>query len=336
LKSEDGPGIRTEQEETAGERVELLRRYLEKKYHTTIAGMDRLDRGVLRVDRKDGKPWVVRVFPAGRTLERAQGDAEVLRFLEEHAYPAERCIREGDPVCFAGGRSFVITQFVEGRKPEKDEATVEKLGELLGRLHSLPVPHSGGPAREAGALHHYALNEGSIRNELEAAHSWLDKVEGQLPAVSRAAYDSLRRQLESSEDLKGLPETLTHPDPVLKNVLATSGGEPLTLIDWTGAGKSPRVVSFALLVWSAALSEHGWSGEFVDAVARGYGSRIELEKEEVASLAAAMRIRPLVFGCWCFRRSIAAGKAPDGTQWWMPDEPLVDAISSRARSALEL
>ncbi len=45
---------------------------------------------VFRVDRNDGDPWIVRVYPPARPTAGVEGDAAILRFLEQHNYPAER------------------------------------------------------------------------------------------------------------------------------------------------------------------------------------------------------------------------------------------------------
>lgn len=327
---------RAEDDESRGERVEMLRSYLEKRYQVRIARIERLDRGVFRVDREAGGRWVARVFTGARPLERVRGDAEVLRFLEAHDFPAERCVHQADPVSSAGGWSILVTEFVEGGHPERDEKTMRQLGETLGRLHALP-PGSGLVARDAGALHHYAPQEGRIRNEIDAARSWLESVEAQVPAQGRSVHASLLRGIESADDLEGLPDALVHPDPVLKNFLAAAANarDPFVLIDWTGAGRGPRLQSIALLTWAGALGDGGWSPERVDAVVDGYRSHARLDRDEGARLAAAMKVRPLVFACWRYRFAIRAGKVPDGSEWWMPDEKLAEAIASHARPLLE-
>src|SRR5271169_631234 len=97
--------------------LEKLRLYLEKHYEIKINSMNRLDRGVYRVDRKDGPAWVARAFPAERAVERAEGDAEVLRFLEEQDFPAERCAAP-NPVSAPGGRGVLVTKYIEGKVVE--------------------------------------------------------------------------------------------------------------------------------------------------------------------------------------------------------------------------
>src|SRR5271167_4227997 len=45
---------------------------------------------VFRIDRRDGDPWIARVFPPARPRAGVDGDAAILRFLERQDYPAER------------------------------------------------------------------------------------------------------------------------------------------------------------------------------------------------------------------------------------------------------
>jgi Ser/Thr protein kinase RdoA (MazF antagonist) len=310
--------------------LEKLRIFLERKYNIQVTGLDRLDRGVFRLDRREGESWVVRVFPAARLIERVQGDADVLLFLEEHDFPAERCAAR-EPVSSPGGRAVIVTTFVAGTQVERKPSTMQEIGEMLGRLNSLP-PGQGRVAREAGALHHYSLSEGTPRSELDAAASWLDEVEGKLPAEGRKVVESLRERLERADDCHGLPEALIHPDPVLKNVIATPDAG-LVWIDWTGAGRGPRLAQLAFMIWSGAIGGEGWSGERVDAMVAGYRSRVTLEKEELSRMADAMRVRPLVFACWRYRHAVKSGEVPEGNEWWMPSDELVDAVAARALDA---
>jgi Ser/Thr protein kinase RdoA (MazF antagonist) len=312
--------------------LEKLRRYLERHYGIHILGLSRLERGVYRVDRQEGKSWVARVFPAERPVELVRGDAEVLRFLEEHGFPAERCAC-ADPVSAPGGRGILVTEYIDGTAAEPSQSTLRALGELLGRLDTLPSG-SGGVAREAGSLHHYSVRGGGPSVERNIAVSWLDEVDGMVPAQSRTLFQSLREQVLRDDDYSGLPESLIHPDPVLKNAITTPDSG-LVLIDWTGAGRGPRLASLAVLLWSGALKEGGWSPEGVDAMVAGYRSHVQLQEKELVRLADVMRIRPLIFACWRYRRAVASGKPPNGTEWWWPDNKLVEAIAARARAAFE-
>ena len=224
-----------------------------------------------------------------------------------------------------------MTEYVDGIKAEPTPPTLTAMGELLGRLDTLP-PGSGGVAREAGSLHHYSVRGGRPKVELDIAVSWLDEVEGMVPAENRALLESLREQVLRDDDYSGLPESLIHPDPVLKNAIATPDAG-LVLIDWTGAGRGPRLASLAVLLWSGALNEGGWSPERVDAMVAGYRTHVQLQENELARLADVMRIRPLIFACRRYQRAIESGKTPVGTEWWWPSNELVQAISARALAA---
>lgn len=310
--------------------LEKLRLYLERHYGIQIVGLSRLDRGVYRVDRREGTSWVARVFPPERPVELVRGDADVLRFLEEHGFPAERCASP-DPVTAPGGRGVIVTEYLDGTRAQRSTQTLRTMGELLGRLDTLPAGR-GGVAREAGSLHHYAARGGGPAVELSNALSWLDDVKEKVPPQSRSQLESLREQLLRDDDYSGLPESLIHPDPVLKNAIVTRGSG-LVLIDWTGAGRGPRLASIAVLLWSGALGQDGWSPENVDAMVAGYRVHVQLQGDELDRLAGVMRIRPLIFACWRYRHMIASGKMPDGTEWWWPSDELVEAIAARAREA---
>jgi len=112
------------------------------------------------------------VFPAERPIDLVQGDAEILRFLEDNGFPAERCANS-DPVTAPRGRGVFATDYLEGVMPERSEQTLYSLGATFGRLNTLPAG-SGRVLREAGSLHHYSHIEGLPRNEIAAATSWLD------------------------------------------------------------------------------------------------------------------------------------------------------------------
>ena len=64
-----------------------LRAHLEAAYGISVKGVRELDVGVARVARSDGPDWVARVFAPERPLAAAEGDAEILGFLEDAEFP---------------------------------------------------------------------------------------------------------------------------------------------------------------------------------------------------------------------------------------------------------
>jgi hypothetical protein len=155
-----------------------------------------------------------------------------------------------------------VTEFVKGvPKPQRPPYPIVTLGARIGRLHALPVPV--GADRPTGALHHFA--EGTLADELRAAAGWLEAIEARVPAGAGGALDSVRAAVAVADGGDGLPDAFGHPDPVPKNVIFTADGP--VLIDWTSAGRGPRLPSLTLVLKS------GWAaGPFM----KGYVKRVAL------------------------------------------------------------
>jgi len=320
-------------ETTADDKATYLRAHLEARYGGHVDDLTRLDRGVFSMTFADGRRWVARVF-LRRPVAQVEGDAAVLRFLAAQGYPAERCA-DDEPVSVLAGRGVLVTEYIEGATISDGvtESTVQALGDLLGRLHALPSGQ-GAIARAAGALHHYAPDGGGPEGDLRAATSWLAAIADRVPRRSRAVYESLRERLASADTCHDLPDALIHPDPVVTNVLLDDQGAQV-FIDWTGAGRGPRLASLAVLIWSCALKSGGWLPQRVDAVVNGYCAHVRLEDRELARLADVLRIRPLVFACWRFRHAVMAGRAPNGSEWSHPDDDLPLAIAARVQARVQ-
>ena len=309
-----------------------LRTHLEERYDVHVENLQRLDKGVYSINLRDGRRWVARVFPAGRSIAQVEGDAAILWFLEQQGFPAERCA-DANPITVLYGRGILVTDFIAGSSADSSKLSLSALGALLGRLNLVPV-EDGAITREAGALHHYAQNGGDPQNELIAASAFLAEIEDRIPAQNRSLYEFLQKQITDADTCHDLPQALIHPDPVLKNILITENNNPV-LIDWTGTGRGPRLASLAVLIWSCALQKGGWSSRRIDAVVAGYRSHIRLEERELVRLAGAMRIRPLTFACWRYRSAIISERLPDGTEWWWPSDELTQAIAARACAAFQ-
>lgn len=73
--------------------AEDLRGHLAQHYGFHAHTLYTLDQDVTLLRRDHGPSWVARVFGPGRTRARVEGDAEILRWLEDAGFPAERCSR---------------------------------------------------------------------------------------------------------------------------------------------------------------------------------------------------------------------------------------------------
>jgi len=269
--------------------LDTLPAHLERSYRIRVARLTELDVGVYRVERRDGPDWVVRVFPASRPVEAADGDGAILRFLADHGFPAEQCaatpavtVHEGQPV--------LVTEFVAGTRPHPGEQAFFQLGDLLGRLHTLP-PGPPLAQRDGGGWHHL-VPSGGPRAEIDAAAGLIETLGPDLPAGQRDQHAGLLAELQVAEDGHGLPEALLHPDFVPVNVISGVSGP--VLVDWTGAGRGPRLWSLAFLLWAAGVRDLGW----VNAVVAGYRAHVQPEPAELDRLAGAIAVRPLIFECW--------------------------------------
>lgn len=262
------------------EAVDTLPGHLEDNFGIVVTKLTQLDVGVFRVDRSDkGTPLVARLFSQARPPALAEGDLAALQYLAEIAYPAERPFG-ARPLTQHKGQSVLVTEFVtEAPKPKRPPYPIVRLGAMIGRLHSLPVP--AGADRPAGALHHFA--EGTMADELRAVAGWLDCIKDSVPAGAADALDILRLAVADADGGDGLPEAFVHPDPVPKNVIFTAAGP--VLVDWTSAGRGPRLASMALVLQS------GWAAvPFM----RGYCRVTSLTPEERARLAGLLFSRRLI------------------------------------------
>jgi len=282
--------------------------HLEDRYGIIVDKATRLAPGVYRVDRRDGPAWVARAHLTARPAERARDDAGVLRLLESRGIRAERCAHP-EPVSELGGRAILVTEFVPGRPWPGTTASVRELGRLLGQIHSL-VTEDGPSQRPAGSLHHLPAYEGGPGQDLAAANAMLADLDGRVPAEHLAVYESLLQLTVRGDDCSGLPESFVHPDPVRVNAIATADGP--VLVDWTGAGRGPRLASLAVLLQSEGPLN-------ALAVMRGYAEYQQLTAEEIDRLEGALWIRPLWLAAWqCWLAVVSAkvnrSHVPDGTR----------------------
>src|SRR6202012_1321022 len=117
--------------------------------------------------------------------------------------------------------------------------------------------------RPGGAWHHL-LPDASPYEELPAAHRLLRHARHRVAADQGADYEILDDALAALDLPADLPAAFVHPDLVARNVRRSPAAR-LTVLDWAGAGRGPRVVSLGCLLWSAAGQRRS-----IDAAVRGY------------------------------------------------------------------
>jgi Ser/Thr protein kinase RdoA (MazF antagonist) len=308
--------------------AERLRAHLAAQYGIDVTALTDLDVGVWHVVRADGPDWVARWFPASRPAEAVAGDAEILRSVAGHEFPAERCAAD-DPVSALDGRAVLVTEWADPVPRERRRDAIRAagglvgLGALLGRLHTLPAA-GGACARPGGAWHHLA--DGPPAAEAAAAERMLAGAAHLIPDGERAAYETLLTEIKALDTADGLPEALIHPDFVLVNVVAT--GDAMVVVDWAGAGRGPRAWSLAFLLYAEGAKDL----RRIDVVLAGYRRHVTLTEEELGRLAAIARARPLVLDVW----SVGTGRITPTQALAHAAEvrTLTEAVAGRARAAL--
>jgi Ser/Thr protein kinase RdoA (MazF antagonist) len=266
---------------------------------------------VFRIDRRDGSPWVARAFPPARPRAGVEGDAAILRFLEQHDYPAER-LAVDDAVSDFEGSAVLVTRFVDSVPLPEGAAKFAIMGDLLGRLHALPFDESVG--RPGGASGEDPSREGSPRQDLLAALAFLDAVDTKVPAADRERFERLRDQVCSADDGHGLPEGMLHGNLLHAPDHAVVGDHGPVAINWKASGRGPRLADFAYLIWgTGAWSPRRPNEEWIHAAVGSYRRHVEPTEEELDRLEAVMYIRTLYLACFAYRRAIARGRT--FTEW---------------------
>lgn len=299
-----------------------LKAHLEDRYGIRITSMAPITRfgwkehpSTLLVERKDGPAWVARVFSSpADTVSRVDGDAEILRFLASHNFPAERLAHE-EPVSVLDGAGVIVTEFVDGF-PGTNEGRLEwhsvtyELASILGRLHALPTA-GGAVARDGGSDEHGGgFYVGRPKQDLAAAMGFLLSVEDAVAPEGREKFEWLRDQVENADDAEGLPEALTHGNYHAWAAVGKPGN--IVIVGWAGAGRGPRLPALAWLLRTSAEAnaDEGGPEANVDAAVRGYREHVQLTDEELDRLAGVLNIKPLWLACLDYRMLVQQGKTP--------------------------
>lgn len=262
---------------------------------------------VFRIDRKYGDPWVARAFPPARPRAGVEGDAAILGFLERQDYPAER-LAVDDAVSDLDGSAVLVTRFAEGGQLPDGAEKFAMMGDLLGRLHALPYDDSVG--RPGGASGEDPSREGSPRQDLLAALSFLDSVDTKVAAGERERFERLRNRVRSADDGDGLPEGLLHGNLLHAPDHAVLSDHGPVAINWKASGRGPRLADFAYLIWgTGSWNPRRPDQERIDAAVNAYRRHVELTDDELERLEAVMYIRTLYLTCFGYRRAVTDGVA---------------------------
>ncbi len=261
---------------------------------------------VFRIDRNDGEPWVARAFPPARPRVGVEGDAAILGFLERQGYPAERPAAE-NAVSDFDRSTVLVTRFAEGVQLPDGATKFAMMGELLGRLHALPYDDSA--SRPGGASGEDPSREGTPRQDVLAALSFLDAVDIKVAAAERERFERLRSRVLSADDGRGLPEGLLHGNLLHAPDHAVLTPQGPVAINWKASGRGPRLADFAYLIWgTGSWNPRRPNQERIDAAVNAYRRHVEPTDEELDRLEAVMYTRTLYLACFGYRRALTNGQ----------------------------
>jgi len=281
----------------------VLAAHLADRYGVEVDAVREIEPGG-GVHHVAGPGWIARVFPLHRPVAAVEHDARVLALLADAGLPAERLAADEPVSTLDDGRAVLVTEHVAGRQCRgvAEPDLWSKVADVLGRLHALPVPDD---VRPGGGWHLARADLGTRADDVAAL-------------LPRVADDRLRHELARLDVGAGLPEALVHPDPSGANVIADPGADPV-LIDWTGAGRGPRLLSFAVAL-GAAMDAPRLAAPIVEA----YTGHVELTGDELDRLPDVLCGFPLLVGAWMH----ATWKAQAG--------PILEQHERRRQQAAEL
>ena len=296
-------------------------------------------KAIYRVERSDGQPWILRYFPPTRPLERAAGDAAIMRYVAAHGIPAERPVStlDGARAAELEGRAVLVTERIHGARPDRSPETLRLLGEAVGRIHALPPVPPDDPrlTRRAGAL---------PRQDLPYGRECLARIRGSVPASLQEQYEALRVALDATHDCEDAPAGLIHSDCHPDNARHTPEGE-IVFFDWDGGGHGPRVAALGLLLYGCAVQSpddppqdpaaeaHPLDLTRVDAVLHGYCAHYHPSVREIERLPDAARFRPAVVAARELARAVDRGESQVRRGWWTRWAE-ADTVARRARQVL--
>ena len=312
-----------------GTTADRVAAHLKEHYGIEIAAVSSIgthNEVVFRIDQRDGRAWVARVFPPTRKRARVEGDARILALLARHEFPAERLATD-DAVSAFDGQAVLVTELLRGDALDASGAAgFAAWGRLLGRLHALPLDHCAD--REGGAFGHDPAREGHSAQDLMAAQTYLRAVDGRVAAAHRPRFEWLREQVREADDARGLPEALVHGD-LVDHVIDSAAGP--TAIHWQASGRGARLADVAFPIWMTLGQEDN-----LDALMGAYREHVHLVDAELDRLEDVLRIKPLYLVCWYYWRWLEAGYQPNGDErWWHYIDPDgLEKLAAAARLAL--
>ena len=258
------------------------------------------------------------------------------QILEEHRFLAELAAAEVPVVPvrpFPGGATlaaidgiwYAVWERRGGRAPDElDDATAQRLGRLIGRLHQVGARDSGSGRRPLDATSY-------VRRPL----AWLLEHDA-LPQPLRQRYAAAARLLAELADraLAGLPVHRIHADLHLGNLLFR--GDQLWVVDFDDFTVGPPVQD----LWLALPGRDPESLGRRELLLEGYEQFRPFERRSLAAVEVLRGLRMVRYAGWLARRwddpAFRAGWPYFGTpEYWRGETEDLEAQLAVARGEAE-
>lgn len=234
--------------------------------------------------------YVLRLFK-DRDREKLDSDIAVLKYLEANDFPASRIKStiKGEDIFSYNEQFGIVTSYIDGKHPELNAETIEKIGVLMAQLHSLPIS-----SEIPNSIWNVIDGRNSINQNIQnLSGEKIDHWDEIIPQLKQA-FDGL-------PDLINLPKVLIHTDIGPNNSIESPDGK-LSLIDWDDGGLGQSVIDIGNVLSQVLISfkdkkslEPIFDQELARAFFKGYQSVRQLSEEEKQSIIVGMEFAALSY-----------------------------------------
>ena len=222
-------------------------------------------------------------------LEDLERGVRVQVYLEKEGFPTNGVFptTNGRLLQQWHGYGIVVEPWLERQDFEKNSEHWRIFGQLVGRLHSLPVPDE---VQSCISKMDPARN---LRTVLEQVNDRRQLV----PERYRAQLESFCELVKGLDELLSVPRTLIHSDLAWSNVIRRADG-CFMLVDFEGGGIGPPVVDL-VEVTTYLCRGPGASGSLLEDAAKafykGYRAYRQLNATEISAFGSAHTYHQLYY-----------------------------------------